>query len=117
MRAAVGVVKESERVEVAYHPEIYEAEGFHGVLRHIRGRHRGTPVHAIHGSDVGGMMVRAIIDECGWIYPLAVRRVDGISATAIRNGATGMTSNAVDEALARLAAEQSTPTLEAGRVA
>ena len=61
------------------------------------------PIHAVHSSDFGGMAVRAIDDECGWIYPLAVRRRGGISATAIRNGATGTTSNAVTEALAGIA--------------
>lgn len=90
------------RVEVAFYPKLYEARGFHGVLARIRRDHPGRPLHGLHGSDVGGMLVRAILDECGWIYPLAVRRRDGISATAIRAGAQGMTSQAVALVLQQL---------------
>jgi hypothetical protein len=41
------------------------------------------------------MPVRSIYDECGGIVPFAVRRIDGISATAIRAGAKGMTTEGV----------------------
>ena len=92
----------SDRVEVAFYPDIYASRGFHGVLRRIRDDNPGLPVHGIHGSDVGGMLVRAILDECGWVYPLAVRRRDAVSATAIRAGAKDMTSQAVAQVLAQL---------------
>jgi hypothetical protein len=92
------------RVEVAFYPEIYRDHGFQGVIREIRRRNPGRVLHALHGSDLGGMWVRNICDECGWIYPFAVRRTDGVSATAIRNGALGMTSALVGDVLAQLRA-------------
>ena len=72
------------------------------LLARIRQDHPGKALHGIHGSDFGGMLVRAILDECGWIYPLAVRRRDGVSATAIRAGARDMTSQAVGLVLDQL---------------
>ncbi len=50
------------------------------------------------------MWVRGIYDECGWIYPMPVRRHDGVSATAIRNGTAGMTTQAVTALLVNLRA-------------
>ena len=92
----------ADRVEVAFLPGIYEEKGFHGVLAQIRKENPGQPLHGIHGSDWGGMLVRAILDECGWVYPLAVRRRDAVSATAIRAGAEGMTGQAVSLVLEQL---------------
>ena len=92
----------SDRVEIAYLPEIYRHYGFHGVVRRIRKAYPGQPLHGIHGSDFGGMTVRGILDECGWIYPMTFLRRDGVSATAIRAGAQGMTSELVAEVLAKL---------------
>jgi hypothetical protein len=91
-----------DRVEVAYMPETYAECGFPGIVRAIRQAHPGVPLHGIHGSDWGGMLVRAILDECGWIYPMAVRRRDAVSATAIRGGARGMVATGVEEALHQL---------------
>ena len=102
LQMAVDEARIGNKVEVAFFPETYEAHGFHGVLRRIKKMHPNTPIHGIHGSDFAGMTVRAILDECGWIYPLAVCRRDGISATAIRNGAQGMTGPAVTAALLQL---------------
>jgi len=90
------------KVEVAFMPELYRESGFRGVFREIARRHPGQHIHGIHGSDIGGMMVRTIMDESGWHYPLSVRREDNVSATAIRGGAKGMTSPSVTEALAEL---------------
>lgn len=90
------------KASVAYMPEVYDARGFHGVIAEIKKAHPGKPLHGIHGSDLGGMMVRAILDECGWIYPMAIRRRDGISATAIRAGATDMTPDSISTALSQL---------------
>jgi hypothetical protein len=92
------------RVEVAFWPEIYAREGFHGVVRQIRRTNPGQPLHGLHGSDLGGMYVRAIMDECGWIYPMPFLRRDKVSATAIRAGASGMTTPAVTAALEGLRA-------------
>ncbi len=92
----------SDRVEVAFMPEVYDAKGFHGVIATIKKNNHGKPIHGIHGSDVGGMMVRAIMDECGWIYPMPIKRRDGISATAVRGGATGMTPETISTALSQL---------------
>lgn len=89
----------TDRVEILFLPDVYARNGFHGVLRAVRKRYPSAPIHGIHGSDVGGMLVRAILDECGWIYPMPVLRRDGISATAIRDGAKGMTSGSVELAL------------------
>ena len=89
----------ADRVEVSFMPDTYARYGFHGVLREIRKANPNTPVHGLHGSDVGGMMVRAILDECGWIYPMPFLRRDGISATAIRAGAEGMTGSSITKAL------------------
>ncbi len=80
----------SEVVEILQMPEVYEEKGFYGVLSAIKKKHHGSSLHGIHGSDLGGMWVRSIYDECGWIYPYAVRRANKVSATAIRNGARGM---------------------------
>jgi len=91
-----------DRVEVAFMPEIYDAKGFHGVIGEIKKKHPGKPIHGIHGSDLGGMIVRAIMDECGWIYPIPIRRRDSISATAVRAGATGMTPQTISTALSQL---------------
>ena len=46
--------------------------------------HPGERLHTLHGTDFGGMMVRQICDECGWIYPWCILRRDKVSATAIR---------------------------------
>lgn len=104
----------ADRVEVAYMPELYEREGFFGVIRELRRAHPGRPLHGLHGSDFGGMHARLIMDECGWIYPMPFLRRDEVSATAIRNGADGMTANAVAAALhdmrrGRLAPDLSRP--------
>jgi nicotinic acid mononucleotide adenylyltransferase len=92
------------KVDVAFFPETYRDYGFYGVLRKIRRQYPGQPIHCLHGSDLGGMLIRNIFDESGWMYPMAVRRRDGVSATAIRNGATAMTSAVVTETLAHLKA-------------
>lgn len=92
----------SDKVEVLYLPELYRKKAFRGVFRELVRRYPGKPIHGIHGSDIGGMIVRTIMDESGWYYPLSVRRTDGISATAIRAGAKDMTSPSVTEALIEL---------------
>jgi hypothetical protein len=92
----------ADKVEVAFMPEIYREQGFRGIFREIIRHHPGRPIHGIHGSDIGGMMVRTIMDESGWYYPLSVRRKDNISATAIRAGALGMTTASVTLAMAEL---------------
>lgn len=89
----------TDRVEVAFMPDIYARAGFHGVFRAIRRQHPGKPIHGVHGSDFGAMLVRTIMDESGWYYPFPVVRRGAISATAIRAGATGMTSPSVELAL------------------
>ena len=101
-----------DKVEVAFYPEIYETRGFQGVIAEIRRRFPGQPLHALHGTDIGGMAVRQICDECGWIYPWRVLRRDSVSATAIRGGTRGMTSGVVSSILEQLAANH--PWVEAG---
>lgn len=94
----------SDVAEVLWLPEVYTEEGFHGVIRAIKRLYPRMPLHGLHGSDLGGMWVRGIYDKSGWIYPMPVRRRDGVSATAIRNGAAGMTSRVVEALLKELRA-------------
>ena len=90
------------RVEVAFYPEVYNTKGFQGVIGEIKRRYPGARLHTLHGTDFGGMLVRQISDECGWIYPWRILRRDKVSATAIRKGAKGMTSSAVTDALSQI---------------
>lgn len=92
----------ADKVEVLWFPEIYRDHGFHGVVAEVRKRNPGAVLHGLHGSDLGGMWVRSIYDECGWIFPMPIRRCNKVSATAIRKGAQGMTATPVDEVLTYL---------------
>ncbi|MGO4686293.1 hypothetical protein [Hyphomicrobium sp. 2TAF46] len=96
LRAAIADANLSDHVEVLDLPQLYEARGFFGIIGFIRRMHPTGIVHGIHGSDPGGMWVRNIFDECGRICPFPVIRTDQISATAIRKGATGLTSKTVE---------------------
>lgn len=93
-----------DKVEVAFYPETYNSKGFQGVIGEVKKRHPGVRLHTLHGTDIGGMTVRQICDECGWIYPWRILRRDSVSATAIRRGAKGMTSAVVTDVLAQLTA-------------
>jgi hypothetical protein len=95
-----------DRSEVISWPDCYARAGFRGVIEELRRRHPGVTICGIHGSDAGGIWNRAIYDAAGLdAYP--VRRADSISATAIRGGATGMTSPRVTEILRYLSANSS----------
>jgi hypothetical protein len=100
------------KAEVAVYPEIYYAKGFQGVIAEIKRRHPGVRLHTLHGTDFGGMLVRQICDECGWIYPWRILRRDAISATAIRRGAKGMTPSIVTDVLEQIS--QNLPIVSAG---
>ncbi len=100
------------RVEVAFYPEVYNTKGFQGVIGEIKRRYPGARMHTLHGTDFGGMLVRQISDECGWIYPWRILRRDTVSATAIRKGAKGMTSPGVTDALSQIS--QNLPVVTAG---
>jgi Cytidylyltransferase-like len=95
-----------EKVELAFYREIYDADGFHGVIAEIKRRYPGRRLHCLHGTDWGGMVIRQICDESGWIYPWRILRRDGVSATAIRRGAKGMTSAVVTDVLDQLTANR-----------
>lgn len=90
------------QVSVLKYPQTYEEKGFYGIIDEIKKRYPNTPIHGIHGSDLGGMWIRAIYDESGWIYPYSVKRKDQVSATAIRNGTKGQTSPTVEQILEKL---------------
>lgn len=90
------------KVEVAFYREVYDTKGFQGVIAEVKRRHPGVSLHGLHGTDHGGMTVRGIYDECGWIYPWRILRRDNVSATAIRRGAKGMTSAVVTDVLGQL---------------
>jgi hypothetical protein len=94
----------SNRVEVGFMRETYDNNGFQGVIAAVKKAHPGVRLHGLHGTDLGGMFVRQIYDECGWIYPWRILRRDNVSATAIRRGAKGMTSGVVTDVLTQLSA-------------
>lgn len=100
------------KVEVAVYSDIYYGKGFQGVIAEIKRRHPAVRLHIIHGTDFGGMLVRQIADECGWIYPWCILRRDQVSATAIRRGAKGMTPPIVTDVLDQIS--QNLPTISAG---
>ena len=100
------------RVEVAFYPETYDTKGFQGVIAEIKKRNPGARLHTLHGTDFGGMLVRQICDECGWIYPWCILRRDKVSATAIRRGAKGMTPSVVTDVLSQIS--QNLPVVTAG---
>jgi hypothetical protein len=102
----------ADKVEVAFYREIYDTKGFQGVIAEVKRRHPGVRLHGLHGTDHGGMTVRNIYDECGWIYPWRILRRDKVSATAIRRGAKGMTSAVVTDVLEQLTANK--PVVTAG---
>lgn len=99
---AVAEAGVGDKVEVAFYPDVYNSKGFQGVIAEVKRRYPGARLHALHGTDIGGMTVRQICDECGWIYPWRILRRDSVSATAIRRGAKGMTSAVVTDVLAQL---------------
>ncbi|MFI5001854.1 MAG: hypothetical protein ACHQK9_18390 [Reyranellales bacterium] len=92
------------QVEVIFLRETYSTRGFQGVIGEIKKQNPGTRLHMLHGTDFGGMLVRSISDECGWIYPWRILRRDKISATAIRAGAKGMTPSVVTDVLGQISA-------------
>lgn len=100
------------KVEVIALREAYDSKGFQGVIAEIKRMHPGVRLHTLHGTDFGGMYVRQICDECGWIYPWRIMRRDKISATAIRKGAKGMTPPVVTDVLAQIS--QNLPVVAAG---
>ncbi|MBI3197911.1 MAG: hypothetical protein HYZ40_10480 [Rhodospirillales bacterium] len=102
----------TNRVEVTFFRETYNKRGFQGVIAEIKKANPGVRLHGLHSTDAGGVAVRQIYDECGWIYPWRVLRRDGVSATAIRKGAKGMTSAVVTDVLAQLTAN--VPVVTAG---
>lgn len=102
MRVAIEEAGLQGQVEVLSLPEAYADGGFYAVLKHIKGLAQGAPIHGIHGSDLGGMWVRGIYDETGWLYPYPVVRRDKVSATAIRNGAKGQTTQTVQSMIESL---------------
>ena len=101
---AVAEAGMGDKVEVAFYPETYNSKGFQGVIGEVKRRYPGVRLHTLHGTDIGGMTVRQICDECGWIYPWRILRRDSVSATAIRRGAKGMTATVVTDVLAQLTA-------------
>lgn len=94
--------KLNEVVEVWNLENEYNQSSFYGVIAAIKNKFPGRRIHGMHGSDVGGMLVRAIYDESFGIIPYAIRRTDSVSATAIRSGAKGMTTEGVSQIMNEL---------------
>jgi hypothetical protein len=103
LRAGVADLAMDDAITVARFDDAYDARGFHGVVARIRAMHPGQAIHGMHGSDVGGMMVRAIYDECPLVWPFAIVRTDAVSSTKIRAGATSLTTPSVRAILRFLA--------------
>jgi nicotinic acid mononucleotide adenylyltransferase len=102
LRLAVDDAGLADRVEVWSLPEVYARHGFFGVIAAVRSRFPGTPLHGIHGSDLGGMWNRSIFDQAGGIAPYPVRRGDGVSSTALRAGAIEMAPPSVAQLIEAL---------------
>lgn len=83
------------RIVLLDQKDLYLADGFAGIIAHVRAMHPGATLHGVHGDDVGGLLVRSIYEKC-CVEPLQICRADGISATHIRDGAIGMTTAGVD---------------------
>ncbi|EAF5120002.1 substrate-binding protein [Listeria monocytogenes] len=96
LEAAVKDSNLEDKVEILYLPEIYKNSGFYGIISLLKKKHQGDKVYGLHGSDSGGMLVRNIYDE-SFVIPHVIVRKDNVSATAIRNGAKGMTTSTVDK--------------------
>ncbi|MGG7177119.1 hypothetical protein ACQPU1_05995 [Clostridium paraputrificum] len=96
LKESIREVGLEDKVEVLFLPDIYEKDGFYGVIDNIKKRNKGKKIHAMHGSDGGGMMVRGIYDASFGMWPYPVIRRDNVSATKIREGAKGMTLKSVD---------------------
>lgn len=92
LREAIKEIGLEDKVEVIACPEIYAKKGFYGIIKLVKEKYKGKHIHGLHGSDIGGMMVRSIYDECFGIWPCSIKRTDNISATAIRKGAKNMTT-------------------------
>jgi nicotinic acid mononucleotide adenylyltransferase len=86
-------------VEILDYRNDYDQDGFYGVIKRLKNTYPNKRIHAVHGSDSAGMWIRRIYDESGWLYPYPVLRVNTISATAIRNGASGMAPDIIENAL------------------
>jgi hypothetical protein len=109
---AVAEAGMGNQVEVIFLRETYSTRGFQGVIGEIKKQNPGIRLHCLHGTDFGGMLVRSISDECGWIYPWRILRRDKISATAIRAGAKGMTPAVVTDVLDQIS--RNVPLVTAG---
>ncbi len=96
LKAAIKEANLESKIEVWCMEETYNQSGFYGIVNKVKQLYPGKKIHGMHGSDVGGMLVRAIYDESLNIIPYAVRRTDNVSATAIRKGAIGMTTPFVE---------------------
>ena len=96
LKAAVQDVGLADKVEVLFLPENYKKKGFYGIIDYVKENNKGKRIYGLHGSDGGGRLVRSIYDE-KFIIPNVIRRTDNVSATAIRNGAKGMTTPTVDK--------------------
>lgn len=83
------------RIVVLDMPDVYEHSGFAGIVRAVRAMHPGESVHAIHGDDVGGLLLKMIYEREG-VETIEVKRDDGVSAAAIRAGELGLSTSGVD---------------------
>lgn len=95
--------KLEDRVIVMDESLLYEKNGFYEIIKKIRKLNSGKRLHGLHGSDIGGMWVRNIYDESGWIYPYGIVRKNLISSTLIRKGVKGMAPEIVEEILDNIA--------------
>lgn len=95
--------KLDDKVIVMNEVLLYEKNGFYEIIKKIKKLNPNKRLHGLHGSDIGGMWVRNIYDESGWIYPYSIIRKNLISSTLIREGVKGMASEIIEEILDNIA--------------
>lgn len=99
LNAAIKDVNLQDKVEIVCYKDKFGLDGFYEVTKTIRKNHPGKRIHGLHGSDLGGMMMRNVYDESFFVWPYPVVRTDNVSATAIRAGEEGLTTPSVTKIL------------------
>lgn len=95
LKAAIKDVNLEDKVEIVCYKDKFGVDGFYEVAKTIKKANPGKRIHGLHGSDLGGMMMRNVYDESLFVWPYPVVRKDNISATAIRSGEAGLTTPTV----------------------
>ena len=92
----------AEKVQILNYGKIYDQSGFPAIIKKIQHLNKDTPLHGIHGSDVGGMWVRYIFNHFSFLYPYPVIRNDDVSSTRIRGGEKNLTTDYVQSQIDKI---------------